>query len=662
MHSGEEGFILKRWFGFLLPILLLLGGCAKETAPELPAAPPAASRETVPPGELRLLYDAEPDSWDRLCSDDELTLSLAADTLDTLLEYDADGRLCPALAETWTYDADTRTWTFTLREDAVWVRSDGTAAAPVTAEDFVCAARYILDPANESPASGELTGLIENAESYYNGLDKDSDDEPIDFSEVGVRATDGRTLCYVLRKDAPDFLARLTGRAFVPLSAEQPEKSGFGAGESLPWSCGAYVLAACEPRSELLLRKNDRFRDAGGVTIETIRLRRDPDAAVTGPELAAEGSLSCAPLDRDTAAAWLADPARAPLVSRDRPAAWRSYFLCFNFNVRRLNTDYTREGMTGWSLDEKYEPENWEKAVNCEAFRQSIRRAVDPAALFESDGSGTAITPARFASDPATGADYVLLGPLSALGEPSDPDLARELRDAARSELAEQEVSFPVKILLRCPENDERAERRCFHLAERLESILGEDYIDVIVERIPQENYWTLVRRGSGYMLLECWFDADSPDVDTWTKPFYQPQLPDGSFGRGYRYAYLASAVIDGTASADTVRDYFALVEKARSEIEPSARLAAFAAAEAHLIDHALAVPLGTGEPSYAVSRVDRSGCPANGLARRSWKGARLLDRPLTVAETIPTPPEPPAVIEPDPSDRPRSEITNIFK
>lgn len=616
---------MKRWIGFLLSLCLWLTGCAAPAAESVPARPPVTTPEMPAAGELRLLYDAAPDTLDLFADNSGERLSLAACTADTLLEFDDKGALCSALAESWEYDASSRVWTLTLCPDAQWVDEKGNPTAPVTAEDFVAAARQILDPAVSSPAAATLRALIENAEEYYTGLDADDPAEPIDFEAVGVAAPDARTLCYTLKKDAPGFPARLTDWPFLPLAPE-------AAASQL--SCGPYCLAAYERCGEIVLQKNRAFRDAEHVFIDTVRLSYDPDASVTAPMLAAEGVLGYAPLNASDAAAWLSDPARASLVSRSRPEAQRSRFLCFNFDVHRRSADYTREGMTGWSLDERYEPENWQRAVQCEAFRQSIRCAVDRVSLYGDGFAENTITPWPWG--------------MPTRADPFDPERALKYRDAAREELAEQGASFPVKVLLRCPADDERACERAARLAAQLEGTLGADYVRVIVEPIDAENYWTLVRRGGAYMLLECFWDADSPDPDTWTKPFYQHREPDGGFGRGYRYAYFAAAVTDGTAAAETVEEYFSRVETARENTDFSSRREAFAAAEGYLLDHALALPLGPGECQYAVSRLDRSECAYRGLAGRGLRGARLADHVLTLAETAWAAPEAPPEPEPE--------------
>ena len=250
--------------------------------------------------------------------------------------------------------------------------------------------------------------------------------------------------------------------------------------------------------------------------------------------------------------------------------------------------------------------------MHCEAFRQSIRRALDRSGYVR-HSSETAFrrTPdyARPWGMPTRAIDL--------------PPTALKYRAAARQELIDLGAVFRQGAALR-PADDERACERAARLAAQLEGTLGTDYIRVIVEPIDGENYWTLVRRGGAYMLLECFWDADSPDPDTWTKPFYQHREPDGGFGRGYRYAYFAAAVTDGTAAAETVTGVF--LPGGRPVHTDSVPPRGFRRKQGYLLDHALALPLGRGECQYAVSRLDRRECAYRGLAGRGLRGARLAD------------------------------------
>lgn len=80
-----------------------------------------------------------------------------------LMRYDSTGKLVPAAAESYTCSEDGKTYTFTLREGAVW--SDGEA---VTAEDFVYGLNRALSSENAAPGATKLF-CIQHAQAYYNG-------------------------------------------------------------------------------------------------------------------------------------------------------------------------------------------------------------------------------------------------------------------------------------------------------------------------------------------------------------------------------------------------------------------------------------------------------------------------------------------------------------
>ena len=64
---------------------------------------------------------------------------------DSLVKRDGEGGLVPSLAEHWSYDPDTLTYTFRLRSDVKW--HDGET---FTAEDVRFTIAAIMDPENGS--------------------------------------------------------------------------------------------------------------------------------------------------------------------------------------------------------------------------------------------------------------------------------------------------------------------------------------------------------------------------------------------------------------------------------------------------------------------------------------------------------------------------------
>lgn len=574
-----------------------------------------ASGEAV----YKVLYSGEISTLNYLITSNANEQSIGANVIDTLVEYNSDGEIQPSLATDWSYDEESLTWTFHIREGQKWVDNNGNEVADLTAQDFVDAMKYVLTPENGSSTSSGLFGLIANAEEYYNGLAGEEGYAPIDFEEVGVKAVDANTLQYTLAGECPYFLSTLTYMYFMPVYGPQLEEQGsnFATSADTMYYCGAFYISSYEPQVQMVMSKNQSNWDAEHVYIDKIQKTYNAEASTIGAEMAKRGEIDYTTLGADVVDAWLSDPETENMVSMNRPKVDYAYFYCFNFNVKKLNEDFYRDGMEGYSIADEYEPWNWEIAVNNENFRQSIMHAVNRySTVYVTTGDHAdpddyiqnTITPQGFAIDTENGKDYT--------GEAAFTDIlskdfyddaaAVEYKEKAMEELSAQGVTFPVKMLVKYNPSTTNWEDQCIVLEQQLESVLGSDYIDVIVEAGPSENFLTDVRRSSDYMFLLCNWGADYADPETWTDPFYQSQNDDGTYNRGMRYAYLAYAITDNTDSADTVKEYFSLVEKAKAITNDiPARYTAFAEAEAYLIDHALAIPYGVTVSDFVVSHLN---------------------------------------------------------
>ena len=114
-----------------------------------------------------VLYSSQPATLNYLTTATDLEMVVGANCVDTLVEYDNKGAMREGLATKWEWDADTLTWTFTLREEN-WVDNNGEVVAPVTAQDFVDALQYVLTPDYASSNVGLVTAYIAGADDYYN--------------------------------------------------------------------------------------------------------------------------------------------------------------------------------------------------------------------------------------------------------------------------------------------------------------------------------------------------------------------------------------------------------------------------------------------------------------------------------------------------------------
>ncbi len=604
-----------------------------------------ASGEAV----YKVLYSGEISTLNYLITSNANEQSIGANVIDTLVEYNSDGEIQPSLATDWSYDEESLTWTFHIREGQKWVDNNGNEVADLTAQDFVDAMKYVLTPENGSSTSSGLFGLIANAEEYYNGLAGEEGYAPIDFEEVGVKAVDANTLQYTLAGECPYFLSTLTYMYFMPVYGPQLEEQGsnFATSADTMYYCGAFYISSYEPQVQMVMSKNQSNWDAEHVYIDKIQKTYNAESSTIGAEMAKRGEIDYTTLGADVVDAWLSDPETENMVSMNRPKVDYAYFYCFNFNVKKLNEDFYRDGMEGYSIADEYEPWNWEIAVNNENFRQSIMHAVNRySTVYVTTGDHAdpddyiqnTITPQGFAIDTENGKDYTEEAAFTDILSKDfyDDAAAVEYKEKAMEELSAQGVTFPVKMLVKYNPSTTNWEDQCIVLEQQLESVLGSDYIDVIVEAGPSENFLTDVRRSSDYMFLLCNWGADYADPETWTDPFYQSQNDDGTYNRGMRYAYLAYAITDNTDSADTVKEYFSLVEKAKAITNDiPARYTAFAEAEAYLIDHALAIPYGVTVSDFVVSHLNpwEGQYAPFGVSLQRYKGQHLLDHALSMDE-----------------------------
>ena len=575
----------------------------------------------------RELYSSEYSTLNYLVTSTIAEQTVGANCIDTLVEHDSDGQLKEGLATEWTYDEATLTWTFKLRE-AKWVDHTGKEVADVTAQDFVDALKYELTPEYESANVQNLFGVIENAQEYYNGLVyKGGADEDgvtwkeIDFAEVGVKAVDEHTLTYTLAKEVPYFISSLVYVVYMPAYGPQLEELGkeFGTAADKMYYNGAYYLAEFAPQEKHVLKKNALNYDAANVFIDEVQSIYNAEASTIGPEMVKRGEIDYAEISADLLDDWLGNDATANLVSRERPSTSYSYFYCFNFDPQ---------------FDAEYEPDNWRIVVNNENFRKALFYGLDKVkevAVLEpsnpEDYILSTVTPFDFAYN-ADGADFTTVGAVAELGDTFDEAKALEYKEAAMKELKAEGATFPVKVLMPYNPSTVNWDKECQVVEQQMESLLGTDFIDIIIEAGPTDNYLTEVRRSGKYAFMKCGWGADYADPETWTDPFYQTAGESG-YDLGYKYAFLANAIMEETATAPAVQEYFDKVDAAKAiTVDTNARFEAFAEAEAVLIDHALVIPFSITVSSYVATKLDvfEAQYAPFGVSKLRYKGQHLQD------------------------------------
>ena len=219
----------------------------------------AESTGTVSTEDLKVMMETPVESLDPQQATDGTSFEVIADYTDGLTQMDADGQAVPAIAESWETSEDGLTWTFHLREDAVW--SNGT---PVTAADFVFAWQRAVDPDVASEYAYMLSdiGQIKNAAEIIAG-EKDK-------SELGVTAVDDYTLQVELNAPVSYFTSLMYFPTYYPVNEEFYESCAdtFATSPETTLSNGAFVLDSYEPAAtEFHLTKNENYYDADRVQL-----------------------------------------------------------------------------------------------------------------------------------------------------------------------------------------------------------------------------------------------------------------------------------------------------------------------------------------------------------------------------------------------------------
>lgn len=628
----------------------------------------AASADT---SSYTILYSSQPSTLNYLTTASDVEMVVGANCVDTLLEFDNKGALKEGLATSWEFDEATLTWTFHLRDEN-WVDMNGEVVAPVTAQDFVDALRYLLTPDYAASNVGLVTSYIAGADEYYNyqvnltnanngyvGADgttytvdaagvvtvaapgaEAQTFQPVDFDAVGVKAVDEHTLTYTLTYNFPGFLSLLVYLPYEPAYGPLLEEMGdqFATSAETTYSCGAFYLAEYIPLESWVMKKNPENYDADNVFIETVSRIYNAEADVNGPEMVKRGEIDEATIGADILDSWLADESTKDLVSMDRPNTNYTYFYLFNF----MPFYHEFSGQTVEGLDDAYEPENWAKAINNTNFRKaflyginnSVTLAVTAPEGYEGYKLNTVTPPSFCAND--DGVDYTQCGDLASITEFFDEAKAKEYRDAAIQELTAQGVTFPVKVQLPYNPSTNNWDRQCQIFKQQLEGVLndGADFIDIIITEGPSDNYLSAVRRAGKYCFQLCNWGADYSDPETETDPFYQ-----AAGERGGRYAYLRTGVEDGFITgetADAIMAYMTAVEEAKAITgDINARYDAFAKAEAMLINNALVIPMGMSVPAYLATRLNywEGQYASTGFSNKRLKGIHVLDHYVSMSE-----------------------------
>ncbi|WP_430785685.1 peptide ABC transporter substrate-binding protein [Virgibacillus flavescens] len=212
-------------------------------------------------------------SMDPSLATDESSFIYLAATMEGLYRLDEEAKPAPGIATEHKVSEDGLTWTFTLREDAVWQNGE-----PVTANDFVYAWQRAVNPDTGSEYGPYMmNGVIKNAEAVSSG--------EMAPEELGVKADGDYTFVVELENPTPYFESLTTFGTFFPLNQKFVEEQGdkFATSSETLLANGPYTMGEWESTSSSWdLVKNKDYWDDDVVKMDklTFEVIKDPQTAV----------------------------------------------------------------------------------------------------------------------------------------------------------------------------------------------------------------------------------------------------------------------------------------------------------------------------------------------------------------------------------------------
>ncbi|MCE5235249.1 MAG: peptide ABC transporter substrate-binding protein [Clostridiaceae bacterium] len=566
----------------------------------------------------RTLYASEVSTLNYLVASSTWDQQVGANVIDTLVEYDQYAELKPGLAESWEASADGTVWTFHLRQGVKWYDYQGNEIAEVTAQDFVDAAKYVLTAEYESGTSYMISGFIVNAAAYEEG-------EITDFTQVGVKAVDKYTLEYTTTGNYPFFPTCLTYVCYMPAYGPQLEELGadFGTAADKMYYCGSFILSEFEPQVKHVYLKNYNNWDADNIHITKIERSYNAEESTLGPAMVLRGEINYAELSNDIVDEWLAS--YPEYLSKERAIPDYSYFFCFNYKPE---------------YDAAWGPENWKIAVTNENFRKSIMYAFNREyAIAATDSQSVSeviqntITPRTFTN--VNGTDFTALPEFSGIADNFYNEAeAIKYRDLARAELTAAGATFPIQMVITYRTDMADWESESTLIKQQIEGVLGADYVTCVLNGAPADSFLSKTRRAGVYSFMRCNWGADYEDPSTYAEPF-APAFNDDGTHKGNSYNKMDVNLDENNALTPILTEYYAKIEEAKALTDTAARYAAFAEAEALLVEHAILVPYMI-MPAYYISTTldlfEGQYAPC-GVSNLRYKGQTIKDHFVTMEE-----------------------------
>ncbi|MBD3160498.1 MAG: hypothetical protein GF346_00130 [Candidatus Eisenbacteria bacterium] len=271
---GDPGWTVVRIL-FLLP--LLLAGCQGEEREE-----ETAQQVPVSGGTLRVMSE-RPGSLDPIAVDEIYESAVVRQVYEGLVAFDADLRLLPGLASSWTISADERTYTFTLRPGVRF--HDGT---PLTPEDVRYSLERCLLP------DDDVACMVQSYLVHVRGAPAFLEGRADRIEGIGVAGE--RTVRIELEEPLPILLEILAMDQTVVVPKHHVEAGGTVALEEDPIGTGPFRYAGRTHTGGVALARNDAYWRGAALLDSLVFLPIPESEGIDEPEAVASGRVDFAAL------------------------------------------------------------------------------------------------------------------------------------------------------------------------------------------------------------------------------------------------------------------------------------------------------------------------------------------------------------------------------
>ena len=520
--------------------------------------------------------------------------------VDGLLEVDTDGKLVPGIAEEWGTEDGGLTWTFKIRQGVKWVDVNGNEKADCTAQDFAAGLEWVMNfHKNNSSNTSMPLEMVKGAQEYYEYTKTLSEEEAFalnaeegsKFREmVGLETPDDYTVVYHCITQKPYFDTLATYNSLYPISPAMVEELGGPTGVK-------------SMNNEKIFTKNPLYWDTECKRFDTVTIKMVESNDISF-QLYQNGEIDYVDLSEAHINTIAKDPSNK-YYDYMVPAVPSKYSYQFHFNFNKNKEDGTPDT-------------NWNTAIANEAFRKSWyyglnlsdywkrTNAIDPMVC---ENNFYTMKGLVYTTD---GTEYTeLVKKELGLGETNgntparvDPAKAEEYKKQAIEELTALGVTFPVEVDYYISASNQVALDSANVMAQAFSDGLGDDYVKFNIKtyvssvrnEVVQPHLHSFVTNGWG---------ADYGDPQN-----YLGQEVYGNDNAYYsaNYSYIneiTEETPENKALLDTYKEYSAMVEAADAITDDlDARYAAYAKAEAYLLDHVLVLPCNYSI-GWCLSKID---------------------------------------------------------